>query len=295
MPTIDTRIIEMMSFCPRCGDFYADQSLAFCLADGTPLVRVEANSERWTEGAQVIEKKENALKKQKKIRRFRQVLLVTMILLTILVYGLAAQRYVYFVPVATATPTPSPAPSPLPTPRSTDTPARETTPTPTPTPKLTRTPTPTSTPTKTSTPTQTEIPTPTLTIKPTPILTRTPTPTLTKTPTPTPIAQCSASDQRNEEENIRRFFPGWRRKIMGERAMVIAENVPGGAQNPEANLLGEIELNIMFVIPCNMANVTARSTWQVSYSVNATPSRPKTVARKKTIRCAKAFGMWVCR
>jgi hypothetical protein len=140
----------MMSLCPKCGDFYADQSLAFCLADGTPLVPVEANSERWAEGSQVLAKKEKALTKRKQIRTLRRISLVTMVLLTMLVYGLSAKRYVYFVPVATPTPTPTPSPTPTPTPSCSPLPSCSPTPTRilpcSPLPSCSPTPTPTPTP-----------------------------------------------------------------------------------------------------------------------------------------------------
>ncbi|MGZ8844175.1 MAG: hypothetical protein ACXW18_10970, partial [Pyrinomonadaceae bacterium] len=73
----------MMLLCPKCGDYYADDSLAFCLADGTPLVSVEANSERWTEGYRIIEQKEKALKKRKRRLTWRRVSSVmTMLIIT---------------------------------------------------------------------------------------------------------------------------------------------------------------------------------------------------------------------
>ena len=92
-----------MRLCPKCGDFYADESLAFCLADGAPLVGVDANSERWTEGSRVIEQKKNALKK--KIRRLKWVRVssvITMLIVTMAVYGLVAKRYVYLVPAGSS-------------------------------------------------------------------------------------------------------------------------------------------------------------------------------------------------
>lgn len=55
-----------MRTCPKCSDYYADDSLAFCLADGTPLTSVDANGERWNDGSQAIERKHEALTKQKR-------------------------------------------------------------------------------------------------------------------------------------------------------------------------------------------------------------------------------------
>jgi hypothetical protein len=140
-------------------------------------------------------------------------------------------------------------------------------------------------------------PTPTIVIKPTPTFVITPTPTIVIEPTPTrnPTPQaCSDADERREEQSIRSSFPGLRRNIQGERAKIIAENVPDGARNTEA-ILGEIEFQILFVIPCKSAAITARYIWQVSYSLDGMPSRTKTVSRKRTSGCGRVFGMWVCR
>src|SRR6185295_3968151 len=102
----------IMLLCPKCGDYYDDASLAFCLADGTPLVGVDASSESWTEGARVIKQKDSALRKLK----WRRVAsLMIMLIVTMVVYGVASQRYIYLVPPS-PTPTPTPTPSPSPTP-----------------------------------------------------------------------------------------------------------------------------------------------------------------------------------
>jgi hypothetical protein len=87
----------------------------------------------------------------------------------------------------------------------------------------------------------------------------------------------------------------WRRQILGERTRIITDNVPDGAKNSEAGLRGEIELSLTFEIPCKLAITTARYEWQVSYSLNGLPPKLKTVPRRRTIRCGKAFGIWVCR
>jgi hypothetical protein len=112
--------------------------------------------------------------------------------------------------------------------------------------------------------------------------------------TPTPNA-CSAADETRDEQIIRSYLPAWRRNIQGERAKIIAENVPEGAKNTEANL-GEPEVQIIFVIPCKSAVVMASYAWRISYSVGAAAiAKTKTVSKKRTIACGKVFGMWVCR
>src|SRR6266436_9626465 len=105
----------MILLCPKCGDYYADSSLAFCLADGAPLVGVDASSERWTEGSRIIEKKENTLRKKKRRLKWRRVASVmTMLIVTMVVYGVVAKRYVYLVPAAPPSPSPMSSRSPWP-------------------------------------------------------------------------------------------------------------------------------------------------------------------------------------
>ena len=503
----------MMLVCPRCGDYYADVLFAFCLTDGAPLVSVDAGSERWSEGARVIEEKKNALKKQKRRRKWRRILSVlTMLIVTMAVYGAATKRYIYLVPAASQSPTPTSSPTPLATPTATLTPTSTPTPT-TPTATTIANLTPASTASRTpvyqisgrvtnngrplsgvnikiggpktaSTTTDangnyafgslprggsytimpeksdveftprnrpirnlardesadfsglsqpkvykisgrvTEAATAkalsgvnitltgaqtastttdangnyafggvpkggSYTITPRsgkinflpsnrPInnLTRdesadfsglvqsnlykisgrvmdatkplggvnikhggsrnastttdangyyrfgdlpaggnyTITPeearmnftprvrsvrNLTRDESadfsrPAPAPECSAADESREEQTIRRFTPEWRRNIQGERAKIIAENVPDGAAHTEA-VLGEIEFQVTFLIPCKSAAITARYAWQVSYSLNGAQSKPKIVSRRRNIGCAKVFGMWVCR
>lgn len=142
--SVATLIIKMMRFCPKCGDYYADASLAFCLGDGTPLVNVNPLSESWSEeGTRVIEAKENALRKQKRKLKWRRVVLtaMTMLIATMIVCVVAVNSFIYLKPQpeenvlnVSLTPTPTPSPAPTPTPPPTPTPTLTPTPTPTPTP-----------------------------------------------------------------------------------------------------------------------------------------------------------------
>lgn len=89
-----TLTIEM-SICPKCGAYYAAGSSAFCLADGAPLVNVDPNSTKWSEGARFIEKKEKALRGQKRRLQWRRVVLSTMLLATLVVCAMAIRRSIY--------------------------------------------------------------------------------------------------------------------------------------------------------------------------------------------------------
>lgn len=123
----------MIRTCPRCGDFYAGDALAFCTADGTPLVDVATPGEGWSEGARVVEEKTKALRKRERRLRWRRWMwsAVTTLLVTLVVCVLAVNVYIYLgpkqkevalVPSSTPTLTPTVTPSPTPTPSQTPTP-----------------------------------------------------------------------------------------------------------------------------------------------------------------------------
>ncbi|HXQ69040.1 MAG TPA: carboxypeptidase-like regulatory domain-containing protein [Pyrinomonadaceae bacterium] len=77
----------MIRTCPKCGAYYADESLAFCFADGMPLLSVAPDSETWQEGLRAIEEKTQSLRKHQRNLRLRRVVLggvTTLILATVL-------------------------------------------------------------------------------------------------------------------------------------------------------------------------------------------------------------------
>ena len=90
----------MIRICPKCGDYYADALLAFCLVDGTPLISVAQTSERWNEGARVIQEKENAHRRQKRKLKRRRIVLsaVTIMIATMVVYVVVANTLIYLKP-----------------------------------------------------------------------------------------------------------------------------------------------------------------------------------------------------
>src|ERR1051325_11040173 len=79
----------MMRACPKCGAYYADDSLAFCLSDGTPLVNVNPDSERWNEGSRVIKQKEEGLRKQKRKLKWQWIIAsaITALILALVIAG----------------------------------------------------------------------------------------------------------------------------------------------------------------------------------------------------------------
>lgn len=115
----------MIRTCPKCGDYYADASLAFCLADGTPLIDVDPLSESWREGSRVVEEKAKGLRRRQRWLKWRRFALSAMTMLVVACVVCVVVIEVVTLPAS---------------------------PTPTPTPTSTRTPTPTRTPTRTPTP-----------------------------------------------------------------------------------------------------------------------------------------------
>jgi hypothetical protein len=123
----------------------------------------------------------------------------------------------------------------------------------------------------------------------------TPTPTPTPTPPPTEKQECSQEDQRRALNTLRNFEPSWRRKIEGERARIIAENVAEGRGHTEATL-GKIEFQYSFIEPCRAAVVTARYAWQVYVPGNATsPGKTNNVSKERRFACGMLLGIWGCR
>jgi hypothetical protein len=275
----------MIRTCPKCGDYYLDELLAFCPADGTPLVVVAPHGESWREGSRVIEAKERRLREERRRLKWRRVLLraMTLLLVTMVVIVLTVNGLIYLNPqpeeVAEETPSedkptlgPAPAGSLVPSTRGK--PARATSPRPTPSP------TPGVVQVKT-TPAHDTGPEPT------------PTPMPTPTPTPTPLPACSEADKSRELRTIiNRYGEKWRRSIEGERQKIIAENVRGGAERAEASL-GPLEYESAFLKGCGMLLVTARYAWQVSSNPNGTLN-VVSVPKRKRFTCAKTLGIWLC-
>jgi hypothetical protein len=275
----------MIRTCPRCGDFYADDSLLFCLADGTPLADVDPRGESWAEGTRVVEEKERALRSQsRKVMRRRVLMLTTTLLITTLVVCvLAVHTYVTLSPEPDA-PVVASALTP--------------TPTPTPTRKPSETPRPTPTPDVASLPFVYITPTPTP--SPTPTPTRKTTPTDTKTP----AEKCAAEDrQRLKNEIVSNHSADWRHSIEGEHDSVVKENVPRGSPATGVEVsrggatLGEVTYEATFDESCTSASVKASYVWTVTWEVFFNGQRKnesKPVRRSKTFACEKSGGAWRC-
>jgi hypothetical protein len=85
---------------------------------------------------------------------------------------------------------------------------------------------------------------------------------------------------------------GWRRKIEGERAKIIAENVRADVAT-EA-ILGAIEYQSAFSKGCQAAVVTLTYTWLIKTDSPVAPPKVLRVPKEKTFACIKVLGSWVC-
>lgn len=127
-----------MRICPKCGAYYADAHLAFCLADGTPLVKVEPGSEKWNQGNRVLEEKATRLNQQRRRVRWRRIMLGASATLVL------AMLFVTSFTVETTAPKPPPPPPPpstpthlvtlSPSPTTSPSPSSSTSPSPSPSP-----------------------------------------------------------------------------------------------------------------------------------------------------------------
>jgi len=78
-----------MRVCPKCGDYSADDLLAFCLADGTSLVEVDPKGDSWQKASRVIEEKRKRLRKQNQSARWMLTVAMALTMLVGKIFGAA--------------------------------------------------------------------------------------------------------------------------------------------------------------------------------------------------------------
>lgn len=256
----------MLRTCPRCGDFYADDSLLFCLADGTPLASVDPRGDTWAEGARVVEEKGRVLRRLTRRLRLRRVLLMTttVLITTAVIFVWAVNTYVYL--------TPQP-----------DEPAVAAA-------ALTPTPTPSKAPSETPSPMPTTDSAPTL-----PFVPFVPAVTPTPTPSPSPTPSCTARDRQRVIDAIEARQKGeWQTAIEGERDAIKRAHMPDGAIRPSITLL-KLTYAFKFSKACAPLNVTATYSWRVKWADSPRmPGDEKTVGGTKTFECKKDGAAWRC-
>lgn len=284
----------MIRTCPKCGDCYADALLAFCLADGTPLVNVEPLSESWREGSRFIEEKEKALKKQKRRLKWRRVFVsaMTMLIAIMVVLVVAVNSFIYLKPgqeeVSPDKPsTPARAPEGLIASVAPGTPGG-----PTQTPDkttLTAKPTPAATPTRSNVNTNPKVNN-NANVKPdtnTNVHININANSHTNVNTDTFPTVCSDADKGRERNIIiERYGAAWRRSIESDRREIIARAGPAGA----GARLGSTGYEIRFLKGCNQASVTLRYEWHAD-----TPVGALNVPKERRFVCGKIQGVWICR
>lgn len=304
----------MMQLCPKCGDYYADASLAFCLKDGTPLVEVSPRSESWRKGEQVIEEKENVLRKQKRRLKWRRVFMsvMTMLIATMIVCVVAVNSFIYLKPqpdevvlvkpLTHASEPAEPSGSTMPSTPGGSAPTPDTI-TPTTTPKIS------ATPSRKDANSNTNVNTHSNTNANANINTNHNTNINTtnnanintnvninhninaniniNTNSDIRPPVCSDADQRRESEAIIKSFGAiWQQRIGSDRREIIAQAGQAGA----FAVLSPLKYESKFLKGCSAALITARYAWQVD-----SPTGVVTIPKKKGFTCIKLGGAWLCR
>lgn len=90
----------MIRICLRCNAYYADDSLAFCLADGTPLLNLDPSNDNWSEGVHAIQESEKKLRRQKSKLKWRRVMMsvMTSMIVIMVVLVVVANSLIYLIP-----------------------------------------------------------------------------------------------------------------------------------------------------------------------------------------------------
>jgi hypothetical protein len=269
----------MIRTCPKCGDYYADALLAFCLGDGTPLVNVAPTGEKWNEAARAIQAKEHTLSKQKRKQKWQRIVVSTMVLTTLVTLSVAVNALIYVesVPNRHIAPRPS-IPETAPAVVSNSIPA--------------------STPAETS---------PAPSQNPTPTPTRVSVEKETPTPTPTPIVitasgkppECSIGNKSQEEKAITdKYGAKWQGSLAGDPPEIDAQELPFGIviTHPAVRIEKPkliIEYQSTFPKPC-AATVTASYSWQVTINFNGQRKVLNKNAVRRKFTCEKTGQAWHC-
>ena len=258
-----------MRICPKCGAYYADSSSAFCLADGLPLVNLDPGSDKWSEGARIVEEKQTALRKQKRKLNWRRVLVgaTTMLIATVVVCVVAINGVIYLKPEWLPTPSPSPLASPSPSPLPSLSPSPWASPSPTPLPSPT--------------------PTPTLTKD---VNTNANVNANTNVDTHGNVnvntnANVNTELKCSEDETIKKLVHG---KIEGHPP----KTGPDGLPIREAKItLSSVEYQIRFLKDCREAFGTASYRWEIKADA---VTKGGIIRKTDAFSCFKGLGKWVC-
>lgn len=89
-----------MKHCPKCQSFYEDANLAFCLADGIPLVEINQSNALWNEGTKAVSHSRQIIAKQMRTQKLIRIskLLVTVLIMIMVISVVAMRIYIYTNP-----------------------------------------------------------------------------------------------------------------------------------------------------------------------------------------------------
>lgn len=254
-----------MKFCPKCRSFYDDESLAFCLADGIPLVKLNESDELWTEGSKAVETSRIIIQKQTRRQQLRRIsrILITTLIIIMVISVIAMNIYVY-------------------TPSSEDEKVENITPT--------STIEPNNTPELLSTPNLISTPVSTITTLPAPTISRSPTKPPTPKFSPTVTNSPTSCSPQNEEAIIRKFNVSiWRNKILPEKPVVLEKNLKEHAVRADAELGFVEQIRVKVSFDCKTATVFVPYIWTILPTARA----PFSVTGNRTFSCNKN-GSWKC-
>jgi len=90
----------MIRACPKCGAYYADAALGFCLRDGTPLTSIDPSDSNWTEATRSVDHQQRALRKMQRKVRWRRLFMtgMTTLVVTVVVCVVAVNGLIYLAP-----------------------------------------------------------------------------------------------------------------------------------------------------------------------------------------------------
>jgi hypothetical protein len=266
-------ITEMIRTCPKCGDYYADALLAFCLADGTPLGNVAPTSEKWNEAARAIQAKERILSKQKRKLKWRRIVMSTMAITTLVMLLVAVNALISVetVPNRDIASRPS-IPETTPAVVNDSSPASvaaEVSPAPSQNPVL-------------------------VSIE-------------KETPTPTPIVisasgkppECSIGNKNQEEKAITdKYGAAWQGSVVGDGPQIDHQELPFGVANTNGAIRIEkpkliTEYQSTFPKLC-VATVTASYSWLVTINFNGQRKVLHKNAGRRKFTCEKTGQAWHC-
>ncbi len=282
-----SRDCQAMKYCPKCRSFYEDANLAFCLADGIPLVEMKQSDALWNEGAEAVSHSRQVFRQQMRKEKLIRIskLLVT-VLIMILVISVVAMKIYINLPTKpdekaqNISPSPTISPKIEPTIQITDE----------------QTPLPTVSPNETASPTLTPTPTPSVTPTKTVTVTPTPTPTVTppRTPTPIPPDPCIPQFANERWFLVNKNESFFRSSIEREKAEIIKEYQIKYRKTATAELT--LTDTYASYISCFKAGVTVSYFWTIILqSAVGAVKEPNIIlpTKQKSFSCEKGRG-WTC-